>query len=170
MPKVLYITCNFTEWNIEIYFRPLEHPLLSAMLWARPENHYLQCEGLSDASEEVPLSLLLFLPLLLLLWEDNLSNCRFHHSYCNHSGRLSLVDAAEIFSLFENTLELFAAVTKGTADSGDEMLLPSSCWYCCKFLLCQQSPLLETWLMLAKFVLKCACHLHKYICSATIMT
>lgn len=37
-----------------------------------------------------------------------------------------MADAAEIFSLFEKTLELFASVVESTAESGDEMLLPSS--------------------------------------------
>lgn len=175
MSKVLYITCNFTE--LEIYLRPLEHSLLSAMLWAWPENHYLQWEGLPDVPEEVPVSLLLFLHLLFLLWEDNLSNCRFHHSYCNPSGRLLAVGSAEIISLFEKTLELFAAV-------GRRQLVPlqrvgtrcscpaagcSGCRYCCKFLLCQQSLLLEMWLMLAKFAPSYTCHLRKYICYAAIM-
>lgn len=172
MSKVLYITCNFTE--LEMYFRPLEHPLLSAMLWAWPEYHYLQCEGLPDAFEEVPLSL--FLHLLLLFREDNLSNCRFHHSYCNHSGRLLVVGVAEIISVFEKTLELSAAVGRKQLllqRVGMRCSCPaaacSGCQYRCKFLLCQQSLLLETQLLLAKFVLRCTCHLHKYIFYATIM-
>lgn len=172
MSKILYITCNFTE--LEIYFRQLEHPMLSAMLRAWCENHYLQCEGLPDASEAVPFSL--FLHLLLLLWEDNLLNCRFHHSYFNHSGRLLVVGAAEIISVFEKTLELSAAVGRKQLllqRVGMRCSCPaaacSGCQYHCKFLLCQQSLLLETWLMLAKFVLRCTCHLHKYICYATIM-
>lgn len=145
------------------------------MLWAWPENHYLQCEGLPDASEEVPLSL--FLHLLLLLWEDNLPKCRFHHSYCNHSGRFLAVGAAEIIRLFEKTLELFAAVGREQLQlhrvGMDGCSCPaagcSSCQYCCKSLLCQQSLLLETCLMSARFVPGCTCHLHKYVCYATIM-
>ena len=108
MSKILYITSYFTE--LEIHFKPIEHPLLFAMLSAWPKNHYLHTEGLPEAPEEVPASLLLFRLSLLLLWEDNLSNRRFHLSNCNHSGRLLAFGTAEINSLFEKTLEFFVAV------------------------------------------------------------
>lgn len=65
--------------------------------------------GSQKPPEEVPASFSLFLLLLLLLWDDNLSNCMFHHPDRNRSGRLLAFGTAEINSLFEKTLEFFVA-------------------------------------------------------------
>lgn len=106
MLKALYIAASFTE--LEIWFKLIESPLLFALLSAWPRNHYLHTAGLPEAPEEVPA----FLLLLFLLWEENLSNCRFHHSDYNHSGRLLVFGTAETNSLFEKTLEFFVAASR----------------------------------------------------------
>lgn len=101
--------------------------------------------------------LLLFPLLLVLLQEDNLSNCMFHHSNFCHSRRLLVSGTAKIHSPFEEILECFTAGRKQPAvllrlqhqtimlSSWLQLMLATAA-----ALLCQQSLLLETRLILAK--------------------
>lgn len=160
--KVLHITSYFTE--LELYFKPIECLLLFAMLSAWPEDHYLHTEGLPEApwggasfsftlpsfaaaalrgrSFKLKVSSLQLQPQ----WEVvSIWHCWNQQPVWEDLGVLCSCGQKAAGSAAEATAWDALAQQLAAADAGGR----------CKVLLCQQSLLLETWLMLAGFALWC---------------